>query len=92
MKKPLGRILGLVALLTPLGCATTGPEDAPDALGHEAPPRHVPRTAEDHARLVGYFPDTPLSSEDGSRVHFCTDLVRDKRVLINFMYTSCEDT
>ena len=39
-----------------------------------------------------YFPDVPLVAHDGRRVRFFTDLVRDKVVLINFIYTSCPDT
>jgi protein SCO1/2 len=39
-----------------------------------------------------YFPDVPLVAHDGRRVRFFSDLVRDKVVLINFIYTSCPDT
>lgn len=39
-----------------------------------------------------YFPNTPLVTQDGERVRFFDDLIKDKVVSINFMYTSCPDT
>jgi len=42
--------------------------------------------------MVGYFPNTPLVTQDGARVRFYDDLVRDKCVLIQFMYTTCDGT
>src|SRR5262245_9325750 len=40
-------------------------------------------------RLEGYFPDVPLTTQDGRTVRFYRDLLRDKVVMINFMYTHC---
>lgn len=37
------------------------------------------------------FPNVPLLTHDGAAVRFYDDLVRDKTVLLNFIYTSCED-
>ena len=37
----------------------------------------------------GYFPNVPVSTHDGRRVHFYDDLIQDKIVLINFMYSKC---
>lgn len=39
-----------------------------------------------------YFPNIPLVTHEGERVRFFDDLIRDKVVAINFMYTSCPDT
>ena len=39
-----------------------------------------------------YFPNIPLTTEEGKRVHFFQDLIQDKVVLINFIYTHCPDT
>jgi cytochrome oxidase Cu insertion factor (SCO1/SenC/PrrC family) len=44
------------------------------------------------ARMEGYFPDTALITHDGRRVRFYEDLVRDKVVLFQFMYTRCDGT
>ncbi|MGH8433068.1 MAG: SCO family protein [Pseudomonas sp.] len=46
----------------------------------EAPPR---------ARSAAALPNTPLYTHDGQAVRFYDDLIRDKVVAINMMYTSC---
>jgi protein SCO1/2 len=42
------------------------------------------------ARLLGYFPNIELTTHDGRRVRFYDDLLRDRTVVIAFMYTSCD--
>lgn len=37
-----------------------------------------------------YFPDVTLRTHEGKAVRFYDDLIRDKIVTINFMYTRCE--
>ena len=39
-----------------------------------------------------YFPNVELTTQDGESVRFFDDLIEDKVVLINFIYTSCVDT
>ena len=39
-----------------------------------------------------YFPNVVLTTQDGESVEFFDDLIKDKVVLINFIYTSCVDT
>jgi len=39
-----------------------------------------------------YFPNVPLTTQDGENVHFFDDLIKDKVVVINFIYTHCPDT
>ena len=39
-----------------------------------------------------YFPNIPLTTQDGETVYFFDDLIKDKIVVINFIYTSCPDT
>ena len=41
---------------------------------------------------ANYFPNVPLVTDDGDTVHFFDDLIKDKIVSINFIYTSCVDT
>ena len=41
---------------------------------------------------ASYFPNVELTTHDGQRVRFFDDLIKDKVVLINFIYTSCPDT
>ena len=38
-----------------------------------------------------YFPNVPLIAHDGRRVRFFDDLIKDKVVLLNFIYTTCPD-
>ena len=38
-----------------------------------------------------YFPNVPLMSHEGKTVRFFDDLIRDKVVVINFIYTNCPD-
>src|SRR5262245_41472939 len=39
----------------------------------------------------GYFPDVIVTSHDGERARFYSDLVMGKTVVFNFMYTNCTD-
>jgi len=39
-----------------------------------------------------YFPNVPLVTHEGETVHFFDDLIKDKIVVINFIYTHCPDT
>ena len=39
-----------------------------------------------------YFPNVPLTTQDGESVRFFDDLIEGKIVVINFIYTTCPDT
>ncbi len=39
-----------------------------------------------------YFPNVPLITQEGKTVHFFDDLIKDKIVVINFIYTHCADS
>ena len=41
---------------------------------------------------ASYFPNVPLTTQDNETVRFFDDLIEDKIVVINFIYTSCPDT
>ncbi len=41
---------------------------------------------------ASYFPNVPLTTHEGKEVRFFDDLIKDKIVAINFIYTSCPDT
>ena len=41
---------------------------------------------------ANYFPNVPLITHDGKHVRFFDDLIKDKVVAINFIYTSCPDS
>lgn len=39
-----------------------------------------------------YFPNTALINQDGQTLHFFDDMIKDKVVAINFIFTSCTDS
>jgi len=41
---------------------------------------------------ANYFPNVTLTTHEGDEVHFFDDLIEDKVVAINFIYTRCPDT
>jgi protein SCO1/2 len=41
---------------------------------------------------ANYFPNVPLTSQNGTTVRFYDDLLKGKRVVINFIYTRCGDS
>jgi cytochrome oxidase Cu insertion factor (SCO1/SenC/PrrC family) len=41
---------------------------------------------------ANYFPNVPLTTHEGKTVHFFDDLIKDKIVVINFIYTHCADS
>ncbi len=78
IKKMTGATLGLAALAAlPEGFASSN---------HVTPSKsdHVTRSKKD-------FPNVPLVTHDGKVVHFYDDLIKNKTVMINFMYVRCGD-
>jgi protein SCO1/2 len=47
--------------------------------------------ADDHPWGAEYFPNVPLTTQDGTTVHFYDDLLKGKAVAINLIYTHCQD-
>ena len=41
---------------------------------------------------ANYFPNVPLTNHEGKQVRFFDDLIKDKVVVINFIYTTCPDS
>lgn len=63
----------------------------PVAAAHEVP-RPGSAAAADSPWGAAYFPNVPLLTQDGKSVRFFDDLIKDKVVAINFIYTSCADS
>jgi protein SCO1/2 len=62
----------------------------PSALAAPAAaPPDVPDTAEQARQMKRFFPNVPLLTQDGTPVRFYDDLVKGKKVIINFTYTNC---
>ena len=41
---------------------------------------------------AGYFPNLPLTTQDGTTVHFYDDVIKGKSVVIDLIYTHCVDS
>ena len=66
------------------------------AHAHDAAPvtRNTDVPASTVARTrwgADYFPNVPLTTQDGTTVHLYDDLLKGKSVAMNVMYTSCKD-
>jgi len=83
--------LSLAALFLS-GCVTSTEPATREDLSAEVVPyeEQDDATREANARLKGYFPNHELITQDGEAVRFYDDLVRDRKVLINFMYVECD--
>ena len=88
----LRRLSGGLAAATGALAVTQGREDTASAPIHRLedvpllpcpPGRRGPRD--------GYFPDAVVTTHEGARARFYTDLVMGKTVVFNFMYTSCSE-
>jgi len=57
-------------------------------------PSMQPITTQDprEQRRLKHFPNVPLLTHNGEEVRFYDDLLKDKKVAINFMYTACSKT
>ena len=53
----------------------------------------VPQSAQAQGRHwgEGYFPNLPVITQEGKTLHFYDDLLKGKIVVVNFIYTSCQD-
>lgn len=49
-----------------------------------------PASAQRNGRHANYFPNTELITQDGKKVHFYDDLIKDKIVAITMIYTQCK--
>jgi protein SCO1/2 len=90
---------GLVAAALPaagvlLGTKSARAEGAPHAHGHPADAvpdgeRTWDTTPSREILKARYFPNVVLTSHEGQKVRFYDDLLKDKVVMINMMYTRC---
>jgi protein SCO1 len=51
----------------------------------------VPLQAQGAGRGESYFTNRPVLNQDGKTLQFYNDLIKDKIVVISFIYTSCQD-
>jgi protein SCO1/2 len=98
------RWLDLMVIVTGLGVAV-GCDPAGDAGDDTVPAAALPETTSPKAAapavpapaaaqhpIKPQIPDTVLIDQDGREQHFYTDLIKDKLVIVNALYTSCPAT
>ena len=78
----MSKTIGLFVALLLIGCATPRAE--------RPQPAPAPAAADLQASLGGEIPDVPLTTQAGQSVHFYSDLVRGKVVVVQFLFTKCD--
>jgi protein SCO1 len=84
------KVLGMLAV-APLGGLVAEAAGLDSLLLGATNP--LPKRTEDPSRektRKKYFPNFELTTHEGKRVKFYDDLIKDKIVVINFMYAQCE--
>lgn len=76
MSSSMWRVVALAAATLALSPAEARADEAPEPV--EAQPLPAPR-----------IPDVAVIDQNGRDLHFVSDLVRDRRVAIQFVFTSC---
>lgn len=84
-------ILALAGLLA--GTGLTAPAAAQEGHDHQHHQHQAPpaQDTETRAEAVSHLniPDVTVMDQDGKPVHFYSDLVKDKVVAVNFVFTTC---
>src|SRR6185369_17397456 len=70
---------------------------APAAAQGQAQPKptephdhsHMANNAPDESAAAKYFTDVELINQDGKKVHFYTDVLKGKTVVVNAFFTTC---
>ena len=66
---------------------TQAQKPAPPAEPHDH--SHLSNTAESSSPAQKYFTDVELINQDGKKVHFYSDVLKGKTVIVNAFFTSC---
>ena len=80
-------LAGAAALLPMVAERAHAHDSAPVTRNADAPAATVARTRWG----ADYFPNVPLTTQDGTSVRLYDDLLKGKSVAINVIYTSCKD-
>lgn len=90
-----GLALAVAISLSPSVSAHEGTDHTKPAPGAAAGGKPAPAATELRAEGThdarAYFTDTELLDQDGRKLRFYSDVLKDKVVLINVIYTSCKD-
>lgn len=88
--KPTATCLLLTLLALPAAAQTppADPHAGHEGMHHPQPTAPAPAPSQPNA-AQGYFGEIPLVNQDGQTMRLYSDLIRDKIVVIDFMFTSC---
>jgi protein SCO1 len=75
-----------------LAAAGLGPWLVSRSRGPNARSAGMPGTGTPAQQQARYFPNVVFRTQHGRRVRFYDDMIKGKKVLINFMYTECTGT
>ena len=81
------QIFTLLILLAGVFTTTQAQKPAPPAEPHDH--SHMSNTAESSSPAQKYFTDVELTNQDGKKVHFYSDVLKGKTVIVNAFFTSC---
>ena len=85
MNKPKVIIVFVLLLVTAIQVAAQSKPEPSTAPSCHSSPSH----AKEPARSKMVIPDVPVLDQHGNKLHFYTDLIKDKTVAINFIFTNC---
>ena len=77
----------LLILLAAVFTTAQAQKPAPPAEPHDH--SHMSNTAEASSPAQKYFTDVELINQDGKKVHFYSDVLKGKTVIVNAFFTSC---
>ncbi len=81
----------LIFLTVALGLFAGSPSASPDSASNVSAKSVAGAAAAQHEKSRNYFTDLELVTQDGDKVRFYSDVLRDRVVLINFIFTNCGD-
>ena len=81
------QIFTLLILLAGVFTTSQAQKPAPPAEPHDL--SHMSNTAEASSPAQKYFSDVELINQDGKKLHFYSDVLKGKTVIVNAFFTSC---
>jgi len=80
-------LFGFLCLFVATFTTAQAQKPAPPAEPHDH--SHMSNTAESSSPAQKYFTDVELINQDGKKVHFYSDVLKGKTVIVNAFFTSC---
>jgi cytochrome oxidase Cu insertion factor (SCO1/SenC/PrrC family) len=78
-----------ILLLLSAAAFTTNAQVKPVPPAEPHDHSHISKTANDASPAEKYFTDVELTNQDGKKVHFYSDVLKGKTVVVNAFFTTC---